>query len=161
MLKNEEIIESEHILPDPGKCHTYRDIPVRLDSRVKGLLDIVSAALELVLLVVMLAIFIDNPGPVFFSQYRVGLEGKPFKMVKFRSMRVDAPHELSTAEVRDPKALITRMGRFIRKYSIDELPQLYNVVVGDMSIVGLRPLILKRICTRCATGTVSMTSGPA
>ena len=143
MLKSEEsmVLHSEH-------CYTYEDIACRPYSRVKRLLDIVCAALGLLvltvpLLIVMLAIYIDNPGPVFFSQYRVGLRGRHFKMVKFRSMRVDAPHELSTAEVRDPKALITRVGKFIRRYSIDELPQLYNVLIGDMSIVGPRPLILK------------------
>lgn len=143
MLKNEDapVWNGEH-------CHTYEDIARRPYSRVKRLVDIVCAALGLLvltvpLLIVMLAIYIDNPGPVFFSQYRVGLGGRHFKMIKFRSMRLDAPHELSTAEVQDPKALITRVGKFIRKYSIDELPQLYNVLIGDMSIVGPRPLILK------------------
>lgn len=143
MVKSEEAI-----LLNSEACYTYEDIACRPYSRVKRLLDILFSALGLLvltvpLLIVMLAIYIDNPGPVFFSQYRVGRGGRHFKMVKFRSMRVDAPHELSTAEVRDPEALITRVGRFIRKYSIDELPQLYNVLIGDMSIVGPRPLILK------------------
>lgn len=143
MLKSEEVI-----VLNPEHHHTYEDIAYRPYSRVKRLLDIVCAALGLLvltvpLLIVMLTIYIDNPGPVFFSQYRVGRGGRNFRMFKFRSMRVDAPHELSTAEVRDPKALITRVGKFIRKYSIDELPQLYNVLIGDMSIVGPRPLILK------------------
>lgn len=117
-------------------------------TRIKRLLDIVLSAAGLVvlavpLLVMMLVIYLDNPGPVFFSQYRVGLDGDHFKMYKFRSMRVTAPHELSTCEIVDPKAYITRVGRIIRKYSIDELPQLYNVLIGDMSLVGPRPLILK------------------
>lgn len=138
----------ETVLLNAQQCDTYEDIPFRPYSRVKRLLDVMCAVLGLLvlsipLLVVMLAIYIDNPGPVFFGQYRVGLNGRHFRMIKFRSMRVDAPHELSTAEVRDPKALITRVGRFIRKYSIDELPQLYNVLIGDMSVVGPRPLILK------------------
>ena len=148
MLKSEEINDTQCTVLDFDCCDTYEDIQSRPYSRVKRLLDIVFSAVGLLvlavpLLIVMLAIYIDNPGPVFFSQYRVGMGGKHFRMVKFRSMRVDAPHELSTAEVRDPKALITRVGRFIRKYSIDELPQLYNVLIGDMSIVGPRPLILR------------------
>lgn len=126
----------------------FEDIPLRFYSRVKRVMDILLSAVGLLVLLVpfafvMIAVFLDNPGPVFFSQYRVGLGGKHFKMYKFRSMRVDVPHELSTAELRDPKACITRVGRFIRKYSIDELPQLYNVLIGDMSLVGPRPLILK------------------
>ena len=128
-----------------GSCK----IPVRHSyTRIKRMLDLVVSALSLLVLTVpilmlMLVIFVDNPGPVFFSQYRVGLNGRHFKMYKFRSMRVDAPHELSTAEFRNPKMYITRVGSFIRKYSIDELPQLYNVLIGDMSLVGPRPLILR------------------
>lgn len=126
----------------------YEHIPSRAYSYLKRLADLVLSALGLVtlcipLLMVMLVIYMDDPGPVFFSQYRVGRGGRHFKMYKFRSMRVDAPHELSTAEVKDPKAYITRVGKFIRKYSIDELPQLFNVLIGDMSLVGPRPLILK------------------
>lgn len=129
-------------------CEQYEDIPFRTYSYLKRFADLVLSALGLAvlcipLLIVMLIVYIDDPGPVFFSQYRVGLNGRHFKMYKFRSMRVDAPHELSTAEVKNPKAYITRVGKFIRRYSIDELPQLYNVLVGDMSLVGPRPLILK------------------
>lgn len=129
-------------------CKQFENIPSRAYSYLKRFADLVLSALGLValcipLLIVMLIIYMDDPGPVFFSQYRVGLGGRHFKMYKFRSMKVDAPHELSTAEVNDPKAYITRVGRFIRKYSVDELPQLFNVLIGDMSLVGPRPLILK------------------
>lgn len=129
-------------------CYTYKEMALRPYSFLKRFADIILSVMGLLALIipflfVMLAIYIDNPGPVFFSQYRVGLNGRHFKMYKFRSMSVDAPHELSTAEVKDPKAYITRVGNFIRKYSIDELPQLFNVLIGDMSLVGPRPLILK------------------
>lgn len=129
-------------------CYTYKEMALRPYSVLKRLADMLFSVMGLIVLIipflfVMLAIWIDNPGPVFFSQYRVGLNGKHFKMHKFRSMRVDAPHELSTAEVKNPKDYITRVGKFIRKFSIDELPQLYNVLIGDMSLVGPRPLILK------------------
>ena len=129
-------------------CFTYKEMALRPYSFMKRFVDIILSAMGLLVLIipfllVMLAIYIDNPGPVFFSQYRVGLNGRHFKMYKFRSMRVDAPHELSTAEIKDPKMYLTRIGKFIRKYSIDELPQLVNVLIGDMSLVGPRPLILK------------------
>ena len=135
-------------LLDGETCYTYDEIARRPYSFVKRLMDIVCAGLGLLvlalpLLIVMAAIYLDDAGPVFFGQYRVGLDGKYFRMFKFRSMWIDAPHELSTAELQDPQAMITRVGKFIRKYSIDELPQLYNVLIGDMSIVGPRPLILK------------------
>ena len=129
-------------------CKQHENIPTKAYSFLKRFADLILSALGLIvlffpLLFVMLIIYIDDPGPVFFSQYRVGLGGRHFKMYKFRSMRIGAPSELSTAEVQNPYAYITRVGKIIRKYSIDELPQLYNVMIGDMSLVGPRPLILK------------------
>lgn len=89
-------------------------------------------------LVVALWIVIDNPGPVFYRQQRVGRNNKDFGLIKFRSMRVDADKmSLITVGDRDPR--ITRAGYYIRKYKIDELPQLINVLIGDMSLVGPRP----------------------
>ena len=145
-MSNEQNL-NEHIC-DVLDCKQYESIPTRAYSYLKRFADFILSALGLVvlflpLLFVMLIIYIDDPGPIFFSQYRVGLGGRHFKMYKFRSMRIDAPSELSTAEVQNPYACITRVGKIIRKYSIDELPQLYNVLVGDMSLVGPRPLILK------------------
>ncbi|MHB8170325.1 MAG: sugar transferase [Thermincolia bacterium] len=121
---------------------------------VKRLIDIIASVLGLVimaplLLMVALAIKIENPGPVIFKQKRVGKNGRVFDFYKFRSMVVNAEElreELAAAnEVdgpifkikHDPR--VTRVGRFIRKYSIDELPQLFNVLKGDMSLVGPRP----------------------
>ncbi len=89
-------------------------------------------------LLIVLWIRIDSRGPVFFSQSRVGKDGKPFNMIKFRTM-----YSETDAYARSPKSpadsRITRLGRFLRKFSLDELPQLINIVVGDMSIVGPRP----------------------
>ena len=92
-----------------------------------------------VMLAVAIAIWIEDRGPVFYRQVRMGLDGKPFEIVKFRSMRVGAENETGAkwAERDDPRR--TRVGRLIRAWSIDELPQLFNVLLGDMSVVGPRP----------------------
>lgn len=113
---------------------------------VKRVADILLSGIGMLVLllpiaVIALAVYIDEPGEVLFRQYRVGKEGKPFVLYKFRSMRRDTPRYMSTAEVDDPKRYITRVGRFLRKTSLDEIPQLFNVFRGDMSLVGPRPLI--------------------
>ena len=119
----------------------------RLGYRVvKRVADIVLSGVGLLALMlpmgaVALAIYIDDPGKVLFRQYRVGRDGKQFRLYKFRSMKADTPKYVSTAEVDDPRKYITRVGRFIRKTSLDEIPQLFNVLKGDMSLVGPRPLI--------------------
>ncbi len=113
-------------------------------SLIKRALDIAAAAALLVLLLpffplIALAIWIEDRGPIFYHQERMGLDGRPFQILKLRSMRVGA--ESSTGPVwaikDDPRR--TRIGAFLRKWSIDELPQLWNVVRGEMSIVGPRP----------------------
>lgn len=110
---------------------------------MKRLFDIVASGLGLIVLsplFLILAVWIklDSPGPVFYRQVRVGRHNKDFRIFKFRSMRVGADKgSLVTIGGRDPR--ITRSGYFIRKYKLDELPQLINVFVGDMSLVGPRP----------------------
>ena len=92
-----------------------------------------------VMLLVTIAIWLEDRGPVLYRQVRMGLDGKPFEIVKFRSMRVGAEAETGAvwAEKDDPRR--TRVGRVIRAWSIDELPQLWNVFIGDMSVIGPRP----------------------
>jgi exopolysaccharide biosynthesis polyprenyl glycosylphosphotransferase len=128
----------------------------RSSERVKRMMDLFGAGLGLIVLspllaAVALAIKLDTRGPVFYRQWRVGRDGRPFRMVKFRSMVVNADElkdglaALNIAGgglfkvVDDPR--ITRVGRFLRKLSLDELPQLFNVMHGEMSLVGPRPLI--------------------
>lgn len=87
------------------------------------------------------AIFIEDPGPVIFQQKRVGINKSHFQLYKFRSMRLDTPHDVPTHQLENPDQYILKTGKFIRKYSIDELPQLLNIIKGDMSIVGPRPAL--------------------
>ena len=93
------------------------------------------------MLVVALAIKIDSKGPVFFKQKRVGKNKKHFNILKFRTMRIDTPHDAPTHELSDPKKWITKVGGFLRKTSLDELPQLFNIWLGHMSIIGPRPAL--------------------
>ena len=128
----------------------------RSSERVKRTMDLVAAAAGLVVLaplfaIVAVAIKLDSRGPVFYKQLRIGRNGRPFQMVKFRSMVENADElKLELADhnvaggglfkvIDDPR--ITRVGRIIRKFSIDELPQLFNVLHGEMSLVGPRPLV--------------------
>lgn len=110
---------------------------------MKRLFDIFASGLGLLILsplfiVVAIWIKLDSKGPVFYKQLRVGRHNKDFYIYKFRSMRVGADSgSLVTIGDRDPR--VTRSGYFIRKYKIDELPQLFNVLIGDMSLVGPRP----------------------
>lgn len=113
---------------------------------VKRLMDIVLSAAGLVILLipfllVAVIIYIDDPGNILFRQDRIGRAGKPFRMIKFRSMKMNTPHYLSAMDLDDPDQYSTRVGRILRRLSIDELPQLLNVLRGDMSLVGPRPLI--------------------
>jgi len=84
---------------------------------------------------------LDSKGPVFFKQRRIGKDKTEFLILKFRSMKVDAPKDQPTHLLKDPEAYITRLGKFLRKTSLDELPQLINIIAGQMSIVGPRPAL--------------------
>lgn len=96
--------------------------------------------LLLPLLLIALLIRLDSPGPALFTQIRVGQYGKPFKVYKFRTMTTTAPHDMPTSQFSDADRYITRLGAFLRKTSLDELPQLLNVLRGEMSFVGFRPV---------------------
>lgn len=123
-----------------------RHVPLNdlLNATVKRAVDLFGALVALVLFSPIMAltavlIKLTSPGPVIFSQERVGLHNRPFKMYKFRSMEVQAPdkEKVQWTTPRDPR--VTPVGKIIRKTSIDEMPQLFNVLVGDMSLVGPRP----------------------
>lgn len=90
---------------------------------------------------VALAIKLDSKGPVLFKQKRVGKNKSHFMIYKFRSMYVDAPSDMPTHLLKDPNAMITKVGGFLRKTSLDELPQLFNILKGEMAIVGPRPAL--------------------
>ena len=91
--------------------------------------------------VLSLAIIIDDPGPVLFKQKRVGKNKHFFKLHKFRSMKISTPHDVPTHMLENPEQYITRVGRFLRKTSLDELPQIWDIFVGNMSIIGPRPAL--------------------
>ena len=94
-----------------------------------------------VYLALALAVKISSPGPVLFRQKRVGRGGRLFTIYKFRTMRTDTPRDTATHLLQDPSRYITRVGVFLRRSSLDELPQFFNVLKGDMSIVGPRPAL--------------------
>ena len=106
------------------------------------LISFVAILLLLVpMLIIALTIKIDSRGPAFFKQKRVGKNGKLFYILKFRTMRTDTPHDAPTHELSDPKKWITKVGGFLRKTSLDEIPQVFNIFVGQMAIVGPRPAL--------------------
>lgn len=112
----------------------------------KGLMDYIIAVLALIVLsplflIVAIAIKIDSKGPVFFVQKRIGKNGKEFNCVKFRSMAQNAKHDCPTYEYNGVDSYITKVGKIIRKLSIDELPQLYNILTFKMNLIGYRPVV--------------------
>lgn len=114
--------------------------------KVKRILDILGAVTGLAfcalpLGILLLLIYLDDPGAVFFLQDRVGRNGKIFRLYKLRTMKQTAPAYLSTEEMEHPGQYVTKLGRILRKLSLDEIPQLFNVLMGDMSLIGPRPLI--------------------
>ena len=111
---------------------------------IKAGIDFVAALLALIVLlpvflIVAIAIKLDSRGPVFFLQKRIGKGGKLFRCVKFRTMTTDANHDVAGYEYAEVTSYITRVGRVLRKLSIDELPQLFNVLTFRMSWIGYRP----------------------
>ena len=112
----------------------------------KRLLDIVLSFLGILLLswlflIIVIAMKLDSPGPILFKQKRVGKDKTYFHILKFRSMRIDTPRDMPTHMLQNPEQYITRMGKFLRKTSLDELPQLFNIFAGHMSVIGPRPAL--------------------
>lgn len=117
-----------------------------LYRKAKRVLDIVLSLIIMfilspVFLVLIIGIKIDSRGPVLFKQKRVGIYKSYFYILKFRTMRTDTPKDMPTHLLENPEKYITRMGKFLRKTSIDELPQIWNIFVGEMSIIGPRPAL--------------------
>lgn len=114
--------------------------------KVKRLIDIILSLIGLIMLspffiILILAIKLDSKGPVLFKQKRVGIYKTHFKILKFRTMRIDTPKDTPTHLLENPEQYITKMGKFLRKTSLDELPQIWNIFVGQMSIIGPRPAL--------------------
>ena len=113
---------------------------------IKRILDIVLSAVGIIVLLIPMAVIslvirADDPGPAVFKQKRVGLHKKYFQLYKFRSMKMSAPHDVPTHLLKNPEQYFLKCGRILRKLSLDELPQLYNILIGDMSIIGPRPAL--------------------
>jgi O-antigen biosynthesis protein WbqP len=113
---------------------------------IKRIIDLVLSIAGLIVLspllvILAIAIKLDSPGPVLFMQKRVGMNKRHFNIYKFRTMRTDTPKDTPTHLLADPDQYITKMGRFLRKTSLDELPQIINILFGQMAIIGPRPAL--------------------
>ena len=112
----------------------------------KRLLDMILSGCAIVLLspvflIISLAILVDDPGPVFFRQNRVGIHKSHFEILKFRTMKRSAPKDVPTHLLEEPEHYITRVGRILRRTSLDEIPQIFQIFTGKMSIIGPRPAL--------------------
>ena len=115
-------------------------------QRIKRGMDFLLALLGLIVLspvflILTAAIKLDSRGPVFFRQKRVGIHKSHFMILKFRTMRIDTPKDMPTHLLQNPEQYITKVGRFLRRTSLDELPQILNILKGDMAVVGPRPAL--------------------
>lgn len=113
---------------------------------MKRAIDIAASLLGMLILswlyaLIAVAVFLDDPGPILFSQKRVGKGKTFFSMHKFRSMKMSTPHDMPTHLLEHPEQYITRVGGFLRKSSLDELPQIWDIFIGNMSIIGPRPAL--------------------
>ena len=138
----------------------YRGVPKRLLDIIISLFAIALTALPM--LVCALAVYAESGGPVIFRQWRMGTDRRPFICFKFRTMTNDAPHSCATAELHSPERYITRVGAVLRATSLDELPQLFNVLRGDMSLIGPRPVICEEselIGLRASLGVYNIRPG--
>ena len=114
--------------------------------KIKRILDFVISILGIVILspvflVIILLIKLDSRGPILFKQRRIGINKKEFNILKFRTMKTDTPKDMPTHLLDNPEIYITRIGKFLRKTSLDELPQIINIIKGEMSIIGPRPAL--------------------
>lgn len=117
----------------------YKRYVKRIFDFVLSLIGLI--ALSWLIVIIAIAVKVDSKGPVFFKQKRVKKGKEYFNILKFRTMYIDTPKNMPTHMLNNPEAYITRVGRVLRKYSLDELPQLFNIVGGSMSIIGPRPAL--------------------
>ena len=114
------------------------------EKYIKRMLDIILSfgglvVLSPVFLILAIAIYIDDPGPILFTQKRLGKNKQYFKLHKFRSMKMSTPHDKPTHMLENPEQYITKVGKFLRAHSLDELPQIWDIFIGNMSVIGPRP----------------------
>lgn len=115
-------------------------------STIKRGIDFCLSLLGIIVLfplfaLIVVLIKVDSPGPILFKQKRVGIHKKHFNILKFRTMRIDTPKDMPTHMLENPEKCITKVGKFLRKTSLDELPQIFNILIGEMTIVGPRPAL--------------------
>ncbi len=126
------------VMPSGGNNEMY--------GKIKRLIDFVLSTCSLIVLsplfvVLILAIKLDSKGPILFKQNRMGIHQSQFKILKFRTMKIDTPQDIPTHLLKNPDQYMTRIGKFLRKSSLDELPQVWNILIGQMSIIGPRPAL--------------------
>lgn len=114
--------------------------------KIKRIIDFVLSFVGIIILtplylILLVAIKLDSPGPILFKQKRVGIHKTYFNILKFRTMKIDTPKDMPTHMLENPEQYITKVGKFLRKTSLDELPQIFNIIKGDMSIIGPRPAL--------------------
>lgn len=117
----------------------YKRVIKRLLDLILSLLGLIVTAIPMAL--ITLVIKKEDPGPAIFRQKRFGIHKSFFTLYKFRSMKLSTPHDVPTHQLEDPEQYLLKSGKFIRKYSLDELPQLLNIFKGDMSVIGPRPAL--------------------
>ena len=125
---------------------SQKEVLILYRNGLKRCLSVLLSLLALIflgwlLILISIAIKLDSPGPVLFKQKRVGIHKTYFNILKFRTMRIDTPKDMPTHLLSDPDQYITRVGRFLRKTSLDELPQLLNILAGQMAVIGPRPAL--------------------
>ena len=141
---NDEDLKTD-VYENAGKGSLFRDKTL-YEAKIKPAADKALSLAGLVALspvygIISAAIYIDDPGSVIFTQKRVGEDKKYFHLHKFRSMKMSTPHDVPTHMLENPEAYITRVGKILRKYSLDELPQIWDIFMGDMSVIGPRPAL--------------------
>ena len=117
----------------------YKRFFKRMIDVILSAIGIIFAAIPMIIIAVIIQC--EDPGPVLFTQKRVGKQKSYFRLYKFRSMKLSTPHDVPTHLLENPDQYILKSGRILRKYSLDELPQFFNIIKGDMSIIGPRPAL--------------------